>query len=47
MDSQTGKIIISCFLIAIVICITCWVVRSVNHQIKKYSIRPIEDEYPA
>lgn len=40
-------IFFSCSFVA-VICIVCYVIRSANKQLKKYSIKPIdEDEYPA
>ena len=47
MTDVLGIIFISS-IITLVICIVCYIIKSTNSQLKKYSIKPIdEDEYPA
>ena len=47
MTDVFGIIFISS-IITLVMCIVCYIIKSTNRQLKKYSIKPInEDEYPA
>lgn len=46
MNNQT-IIIFGCSLISCAMCITCYVIISAKRQLNKYSVRPLEDEYPA